>query len=336
MNKPKLRIIELCAGCGMQRRGVENTGLFDVEVVATSEIDRHAIISYAAIHEGLTNEKVISSDLPTLDEMRQYLTRLNIGYVPEKNQMYDWYRNGKKFEDQIRKTYLACQLNHNLGDMSKINVLPEADVWFTSTPCQSISVAGRLDGLNPDDNTRSSLIWHNIRLLKAAQDSNTLPKYIMLENVKNLVGNKFIKDFEKFNELIESFGYNTYWEVINGKDCGVPQNRERVFAIYIRKDIDNGRFTFPKPFDNGLRLKDVLEDEVDEKYYIDTPKARQLIQDLLDRGVIGNNKSSVEGIDLSISKPKEIEVANCVSARTDRGISNRTAEGSGICELHQN
>jgi DNA-cytosine methyltransferase len=158
--------------------------------------------------------------------------------------------------------------------------------------CTDISLAGKLKGLNPDDNTRSSLIWQTIRLLNKAKETDTLPEYMMLENVKNLVGKKFIKDFETFNSLIEEFGYNVYWKVLNARDCGVPQNRERVFAIYIRKDIDKGNFTFPEPFDNGLRLKDVLEEEVDEKYYINTEKANQLLQRLLDDGVIGNNSNT--------------------------------------------
>ena len=80
------------------------------------------------------------------------------------------------------------------------------------------------------------------------------------------------------------YGYNVYWKVLNASECGLPQNRERVFAIYIRKDIDAGMFTFPKPFDNGMRLKDVLEDGVDEKYYINTQKAQDLINKLESEG----------------------------------------------------
>ena len=286
-NKEKLRVISLCSGVGCQERGIENTGLFDVEIVATSEIDKYAILGYAAIHHGLTNEMINSfNSYPGVDEMKQYLTDLNIGYIPEKNKEFNWFQNGKKFNEDVKKYWLACKLNNNLGDISRIERLPEADLWTISTPCVDISVAGKLKGLNPDDKTRSSLIWQNIRLLKEAQDTNTLPKYLLLENVKNLVGKKFIKDFETFNELVESFGYNTYYQVLNACECGVPQNRERVFAIYIRKDIDKHNFTFPIPFDNGLRLKDVLEDEVDEKYYINTEKARELIQRRIDDGTL--------------------------------------------------
>ncbi len=292
--KKKLRIIELCSGIGAQKRGLEQTGLFDVECVATSEIDKDAVVSYAAIHHGLTQEMIDRyPDYPSIDEMREYLTNINLGYSPEKDKPYAWNKAGKKFEYNIKKYWLACQLNNNLGDMSKIEKLPEADVWFTSTPCTDLSVAGKLKGMNPDDNTRSSLIWQNIRLLRKAQEENTLPKYIFLENVKNLVGKKFINDFEAFNELIESFGYNTYYKVINAKNCGIPQNRERVFAVYIRKDIDTGNLTWPVPFDNGLRLKDVLDENVDESYYINTDKANALIQRLIEDGTLEANKEGL-------------------------------------------
>lgn len=123
-------------------------------------------------------------------------------------------------------------------------------------------------GLKPDSGTRSSLLWENIRLLKKAKDDGTLPKYLMFENVKNLVSKKFIDDFNNLLEALDELGFNSYWKVLNAKDCGVPQNRERVFVISIRKDIDNGTYDFPKPFDTGIRLKDVLDKNVDEKYYL--------------------------------------------------------------------
>ena len=92
----------------------------------------------------------------------------------------------------------------------------------------------------------------------------------LFENVKNLVSKKFMPDFNNLLDILNDLGYNSYWQVLNAKDCGIPQNRERVFVISIRKDIDNGTFAFPKPFDNGLRLDDVLqnEDEIEDKYYL--------------------------------------------------------------------
>lgn len=338
--KPKLKIVELCAGLGAQLRGLQNTGLFDVECVATSEIEKDVVVAYAAIHCGLTNEMIDSyENYPSLDEMRQYLKEINLGYVPEKDKHYDWDKSGKKFERNIRKYWLACQLSRNLGDVSRIEQLPRANVWFLSFPCQSISISGKLKGIAPDSGTRSSLIWQTIRLLQAAKDSDTLPEYLFLENVKNLVGKQFIGYFETFNQLISEFGYAVYWKVINAKETGIPQNRERVFAVYIRKDIDTGNLTWPIGFDNGLRLKDILDDEVDESYYITNQKAQDLIQKLLDEGTIGRDgfeekeeeKSTMllKGWSSTKNEPSasKNEIATTLLARDWKGFDNYGSNG---------
>ena len=128
-------------------------------------------------------------------------------------------------------------------------------------PCQDISVAGKLKGV--EIGTRSGLYYEGIRILK-----ETRPKYSIIENVKNLTSKRFKETFDMILKDLEDAGYNNYWKVLNAKNFGVPQNRERVFIISIRKDIDTGTFEFPTGFDNGLRLKDILENEVDEKYFL--------------------------------------------------------------------
>lgn len=269
LTKVKLTANILFSGIGCQERGFENSGLFDIEVLNTSDINKESVLSYAAIHCGMTNEIVEKyNDYPSREEMAQHLTDINLGYEPEKNKKFDWFKLAKKKSNDIEKYWLACKLTNNLGDISRIDELPYADFWTCSFPCTDISVAGKMKGLDPDSGTRSSLLWENIKLLKRAKDNNTLPKYIMVENVKNLVSKKFIEHFNNLISVFDDLGFNTYWSVLNGKDCGVPQNRERVFVIAIRKDIDNGTFDFPKPFDTGIRLIDVLEENVDEKYYL--------------------------------------------------------------------
>ena len=103
---------------------------------------------------------------------------------------------------------------------------------------------------------------------------------------------QFKQTFDMFIGELEEYGYNCYWKVLNAKDYGIPQNRERVYLIIIQKDLDNGKFKFPTGFDNGLRLKDMLEDEVDEKYYINTPKAQELIDDLISSGKLDKSYSN--------------------------------------------
>lgn len=275
----KLTANILFSGIGCQERGFRNSGLFDIEVLNTSDINKESVLSYAAIHCGMTNEMVDTyKDYPSREEMAQYLTDINLGYDPEKNKYFDWFKLIKKKKKDLEKYWLACKLTHNLGDITKIEDLPYADFWTVSFPCQSISVAGKMKGLKPDSGTRSSLLWDNIRLLSKARENNKLPQYIMFENVKNLVSKKFIDDFNDLLDVLDELGFNSYWSVINGKDCGIPQSRERVFVISIRKDIDNSKYEFPVPFDTGIRLKDVLEDQVDEKYYLPDEKVQDFLK----------------------------------------------------------
>lgn len=156
----------------------------------------------------------------------------------------------------------------NLGDITKIDeqALPEdVDLVCYGFPCQDISVAGKGRGLFNEDGTqtRSGLFFDALRIIEATQ-----PRVAIAENVKNLTGKKLKTQFGIILKCLEAAGYNNYWQVLNAKDYGIPQNRERVFIVSIRKDIDDGNFEFPKPFPLELRLKDMLEEQVDEKFYL--------------------------------------------------------------------
>lgn len=156
----------------------------------------------------------------------------------------------------------------NLGDITKIDekALPkDIDLITYGFPCQDISLAGKQKGLFNEDGsqTKSGLFFEALRIIE-----DTQPKVAIAENVKNLVGKKFNAQFQIVLASLEAAGYNNYWKVLNAKDYGIPQNRERVFIVSIRKDIDTGSFKFPEPFPLELRLKDMLDDEVDEKFYL--------------------------------------------------------------------
>jgi DNA (cytosine-5)-methyltransferase 1 len=276
--KIKLTANIMFSGIGAQERGFRNSNLFDMDVLTTSDISKEATLSYAAIHCGLTNELVENyTEYPTREDMAQHLTDINLGYEPEKDKKFDWFKLLKRKNKSLEKYWLAVKLSNNLGDISKIEDLPYADFWSISFCCQDISVAGKMKGLKPDSGTRSSLLWNNIKLLEKAKKNNKSPKYVMFENVKNLVSKSFINDFNDLIEVMSELGFNTYWNILNGKECGIPQNRERVFVICIRKDIDTRLFDFPIPFDNGLRLRDLLDDVVDEKYYISNEKVEKIL-----------------------------------------------------------
>jgi DNA (cytosine-5)-methyltransferase 1 len=154
----------------------------------------------------------------------------------------------------------------NLGDIKYIERLPKADLWTYSFPCTDISISGRMDGFEKGSKTASSLLWEVQRLLKVASKENELPKYLLLENVKNLISKRFYPHFMEWCESLEELGYKNFYEVLNSKDYNIPQNRERVFMLSIRdEDAD---YTFPSKVPLTLKLKDLLEENVDEKYFI--------------------------------------------------------------------
>ena len=160
----------------------------------------------------------------------------------------------------------------NLGDVSQVEIdnIPDHDLFTYSFPCQDISVAGNGLGLDEGSGTRSGLLWECQKIIAGKK-----PKYLLLENVKNLVGKKHRPNFDKWLEWLEEQGYTNYWQVLNAKNYGVPQNRERVFVVSILGEHEP--YKFPEPVKLELRLKDVLENEVDEKFYLDEEKVDKLI-----------------------------------------------------------
>lgn len=155
----------------------------------------------------------------------------------------------------------------NYGDISKIDwsQVPDFDLLTYSFPCTDISNSGKQQGFDEGSGTRSSLLWECRKAIVQKR-----PKYLLMENVKAICSKKFMPLFAKWLKSLEDYGYYTNWAVLNAKNYGIPQNRERCFAISIRRDLldPNPIYNFPKPFELKLRLKDMLEAKVDEKYYL--------------------------------------------------------------------
>ena len=209
----------------------------------------------------------------------------------------------------------------NYGDISKLDPkdLPDFDLFTFSRPCQDLSMAGKQKGFEKGSGTRSSLLWECERIIEAKR-----PKYLLMENVKALTFKKNLPGFEKWLEILSNLGYKNYWKVLNAKDYGIPQNRERVFCISILDDKQG--FEFPEKQVLKTRLKDVLEDKVDEKHYLSNDRVKQLVGIVRNWGVKGKTV-----FDSSINNPKEKEVANCITTK-QYGISRRKSEGNVVVE----
>lgn len=169
----------------------------------------------------------------------------------------------------------------NYGDISKIDwsSVPDFDFLTYSFPCTDISTAGQQKGLAEGSGTRSSLLWECRKAIEAKR-----PKYLLMENVKNLVSKKFTPYLKEWIIFLEGQGYSNYTKVLNAKDFGVPQNRERVFMVSILGEVS---FHFPKPFTLEKRLKDVLEKDVDESFYL----SEKIVKTFLAR----NEKNKAKG-----------------------------------------
>ena len=152
---------------------------------------------------------------------------------------------------------------NNLGDICKIDIkdIPEHDLFTYSFPCQDISIAGRQMSLEEGSGTRSSLLWECKKIIEHCK-----PKYLLMENVKNIISKKHKPYFDKWLDYLESLGYVNYWKVLNAKDYGVPQNRERVFVVSILGE--HKPYEFPESKKLNLSITDLLEDYVEDKYYM--------------------------------------------------------------------
>ena len=220
---------------------------------------------------------------------------------------------------------------NNLGDIKRIKALPSADLWTYSFPCQDISVAGKGAGIK--EGTRSGLLFEVERLLNIANEEGTLPKYLLLENVKNLVSKKFKADFDRWLDFLSALGYTNYWQILNAKDYGIPQNRERVFCVSIRGE--HSPYKFPEKQELKLRLRDMIDEVVDEKYYLKESTIRSIIN-----SSFNSRRDSIKSGDeiantlmqRDYKGPQCVQVGEVVGEKWDKmhDISRRVYEPSGI------
>ena len=211
--------------------------------------------------------------------------------------------------------------DRNAGDITKIDWegQPDFDLFTYSYPCTDISSAGLQRGLSKGSGTRSSLLWECEKAIRIKR-----PKYLLMENVSALVTQKFIGEYHKWLNILEGYGYSNFGKVMNAKDYGIPQNRERIFLVSILGEED---FCFPNEIPLELRLKDLLEDDVDDKY---------VLSDKIIDGFLEHNRKHREKGTGFIFVPKDVEsdgdrTANCQRAKaalapTDNVIKERKYE----------
>ena len=258
LNKRKtLKVFEAFAGYGSQRMALRNLakigGNLNYESVGILEIDPHAILSYANIHDSLNSVEI---EYPTKEEMFSFLENKNIGCD---------FKSGKvklpKQEKKLKDLYRATILSKNFGDVCLVNPneLPDMDLFTYSFPCQSVSIAGKREGMTKGK-TRSGLLYECEKIIETKR-----PKYLLLENVEAFASKRFKSEFDEWLRYLGSLGYSSYWAIINSKDFGIPQNRKRVFVVSI---LGGGDFSFDYGKISTRPLQEFLEDEVDKCYYV--------------------------------------------------------------------
>ena len=209
----------------------------------------------------------------THDEMKKELMDKNVGWDFQKQKS----KIPRMKKDKLEMLYKFDKASNNFGDISIINPndLPDFDYFTYSFPCQDISVSGKQNGIEKGK-TRSGLLYECEKIIETKK-----PKYLLMENVKNLVSKKFINDFNAWLEYLESLGYKNYWKVLNAKNFGIAQNRERVFCVSI---LGEEEYEFPQGFKLEKRLKDFLEDSIEEKYYLSEEIQNRFKQTKVDNG----------------------------------------------------
>ena len=208
--------------------------------------------------------------------------------------------------------------NFEPQDITKWDKDIECDLIMHGSPCQDFSVAGKQAGGDEGSGTRSSLMYETLRIVEKLK-----PKYVIWENVKNLLSKKHRHNFDAYQEAMEKLGYKNYYQVLNAKDFGVPQNRERVFTVSIREDIAPAwRYEFPARRPLTKKLKDVLETNVDEKYYLSDVQVAGFMH--------STEKAQAKGNGFKFEPTNGDTVAHTIATRPGSRQTDNFIRGGGV------
>lgn len=291
-----MKFIDWFAGIGGFRRGMELVGH---ECVGFCEFDKFATASYISMHL-LTDEQ-----RKKLDELPQKKRQKEI--------LKDEYRNGEWYANDVRR---VCA-----------DDIPKADCWCFGFPCQDISVAGKQLGFQGN---RSSLFFRVMYLIGQLKEEDK-PTYLFIENVKNLLSVNGGWDFAKLLIEMEQGGYDAEWQVLNSKDFGVPQNRERCFIIGHLRGRGSSK-VFPIEGTDGKNSIQIVghKDGYRRNTQVFAPDGLTETLDTGQGGGRGHYVALPRFIDLSYQKTELTNKARCLQARYNKGIANHKAEVSGV------
>ena len=267
ITKP-IRLIEFFSGIGSQAKALKVLGA-NFEHYKTCEWAYNSYCAYNSIH--IKDKTDYSKDLS-----KEELVRLVSGTSVNYNEPLTETQLNKKPIEWLKNAYNNIKATHNLVNIMNVKgkdlEIVDTDkydyILTYSFPCQDLSLAGKRAGMSvsqADGGTRSGLLWEVERILQECKDINQLPQILLMENVPEVCGKKNVKDMEKWQMRLNQLGYTNYCEILNAKDYGIPQNRRRCFMVSILGDYN---YTFPKKIQLKYRLKDLLEKDVDEKYFL--------------------------------------------------------------------
>ena len=303
IDKP-IRLIELFAGYGSQAFALKYLGK-DFEHWKICEWAVKSIQAYKDAH--FCNDNTDYSKDHSDEFILNRLTKLGIS--ANYNEPMTQEQIKRLGVEKQRQIYNNIKATHNLVNIMQVHgedlEIRDTDkytyVMTYSFPCQDLSNAGLGKGMEKGSGTRSGLLWEVERILDELRNGGgCLPQVLLMENVPEVIGINNIQHFAKWLEKLESIGYKCYWQVLNGKDYGVPQNRERCFMVSILGDY---YYNFPQPIKLEHKLKDLLEDDVDEKYY------------LSDRAIIGKVTTNFQTSKLESVIPNQIGIMPTICAR---------------------
>ena len=291
-----MKFLDFFAGIGGFRKGMETAGH---ECIGFCEFDKWAVASYTSMH-------LITK------EQRQYLSTLTLKQR-QKEILKDEYRNGEWYANDIRRVYAED--------------IPKADCWCFGFPCQDISVAGKQAGFQGN---RSSLFFRVMYLVGQLKEEDR-PTYLFIENVKNLLSVNGGWDFARLLIEMEQWGYDAEWQVLNSKDFGVPQNRERCFIIGHLRGRSSAE-VFPIEGTDGENSIQIIghKDGYRRNTQVFAPDGLTETLDTGQGGGRGHHVALPCFIDLCRNGSQTTDTARCLQARYNKGISTYRSQTSGV------